>query len=275
MSISRTAGAQRAPPALQSAGGRWGFPSVPVLRTASSPAQPGTGHGVPSTGHRAGPGMRRDRPGRAAESGDDACGGPALLDAPGRTFGARLPDLRARLGGTPISGSPWELPGERCPSPCGSVLPVHRSLCHAKRSGIGMKFCHGDKHCNLQHHPQICLPHSPAPVIALADALSLLFNLVFSKTHISWIHTIPAPVRTYSPFSHRKYLFSVCFMEHRHTCALPGLDLSASICVFTLHFLLPRISPCLKATQLSSQILAPSVFLLQHFLWEAGSNILC
>lgn len=95
-----------------------------------------------------------------------------------------------------------------------------------------MKFCHGDKHCNLQQSPQIRLPPSLASVIALTDALSLFFDLALSKTFICWIHTIPAPI--FPPVTGS--IFSLCG--------------SRSICTFV---------PSEGWTSLSASVFSPHV----------------
>lgn len=184
-----------------------------------------------------------------------------------------MPDLR----GTARLEHPSRLSGSK-PRGTSQVSAVsarvglsHLHRDHSSRQsapGIGMKFCHGDKHCNLQHSPQICLPPSLASVITLTDALPLLFDV---GTHLLDPHN-PSTCEDLFSFQSQKVFF-LCVFHGAYAPLLPPRagPLFQHLCFH------PTFSSTqdLSMSQLSPQLLDPFVFLLQHFLWEAGSNILC
>lgn len=171
--------------------------------------------------------------------------------------------------GSPDHRSPaWSFPGERHFTCTEIVVCIRRSLPGSRcLPRIKMKFCHGEKHGNLQHSPQIhTCPPFLALVIASANAPPLLFGMALSFAAST---SSPTPAR--SSFPSRHWEGSLFCVFHR-AYALPGLGRSASIHV-SPHICFQPGSP--HSPQLFPWLLVPFVLLTQHLLHGASSNILC
>lgn len=168
-------------------------------------------------------------------------------------FSWKLTSLSLQL--TPISRRPGGTSRWTLPQLGVSLSDLHRDHCARQSApGIGMKFCHRDKHCNLQHSPQIHLP--PYPLACTVPSIWALPKHTFARSRQS--QHLPGPI--FLPVTGSIFFLYVSWS----TCTLiPSQGwTSASIHVFSM---------TQSHSQLSPQILDLFVFLPQHFLWESGS----
>lgn len=173
----------------------------------------------------------------------------------------------------------WHFPGEHCLSPRGSVSPAQRSLCQAKPyvPGIGMKFCHGAKHGNLQHSPQL----HPVPFYwhqLLPQQMHCpIWTLAMSKIPFCCIHTTPNTCQELFSCQTLGRILDFVFHGAYAPLSPPRAGLLCQHLCFTPRLLPARVSPPLATALLSFTLgsLFPLFFSRSIFYWGASSNILC
>lgn len=132
-----------------------------------------------------------------------------------------------------------------------------------------MKFCHGEKHGNLQHSPQIhTCPLSRHWLLPLQ--MHCLFSLAWPCPKYSFAASTSSPTPARSSFPSRHWEGSLFCVFHR-AYALPGLGRSASIHV-SPHICFQPGSPQLSRPLSSAFPLAPGSLCSSHTAFSAGSQ---